>query len=484
MRIFPRTLAGRTLLVLLAGLAVSHVIALGIYAGERHLALTTQSGRSVADRIAAVISAFDEAEPGARRDLVRTLWLPGFRVVLTAQSMITEQDRSWRAGLIRAAISRAVGSIATERIRIAEHDAARLSAGPWSLAEPPDGPWRGGGGHLRHLRDMRMAMPPGAPMQQMARAWRSGRILEASLQLSDGNWLNFAVLTARPEPLWSSRLMLSNAVMAVAVIALSIWAVRRATKPLAAFSKAAERLGADVSAPPVAEDGPSEVNQLARAFNGMQRRLRVFVQDRTQILAAISHDLRTPITRLRLRADFVEDEDQRRKMLADLDQMETMIAATLSFARDDANEEPRKAFDLAVLLQDTCDALADAGARAVYTGAPAVTYRGRPVALKRVFANLVDNAVKYGGAADVTLSGSDGRLTVTIDDDGPGIPEEQMEKVFAPFYRLEGSRSRDTGGVGLGLAAVRSIVRAQGGAVRLANRDGGGLRVTVELPAV
>jgi signal transduction histidine kinase len=319
-------------------------------------------------------------------------------------------------------------------------------------------------------------------MQHMMRAWQSGRVLEASLQLADGSWLNFAVLTARPEPLWSSRLLLSNTVMAVAVIALSVWAVRRATKPLAAFSQAAERLGADVDAPPVAEDGPGEVSQLARAFNGMQRRLRAFVQDRTQMLAAISHDLRTPITRLRLRADFVEDEDQRRKMLADLEQMETMIAATLAFAREDANEEPRKPFDLAVLLQDLCDAVADGGGAAAYRGAPTVTYRGRPVALKRVFANLVDNAVKYGGAADVTLTLAEDRVTVTVDDDGPGIPADRMEQVFAPFYRLESSRSRDTGGVGLGLASVRSIVRAHGGEVLLANREEGGLRVTVDLP--
>ena len=479
MTVLPRSLAGRTLLVLLAGLTVSHLIALSIYAGERHLALTTQSGRSVADRIAAVVSAFDEAEPSARRSLVRTMWVPGFRVVLTEQSMIADEDRSWRAGLIRAAIGRAVESVPSERIRIAERDAG-LAGMPWFLAESPDGPWRGGGRHMRHMREM--GMPAGGPMQHMTRAWRSGRLLESSLQLSDGSWLNFAVLTARPEAVWSSRLMLSNAVMAIAVIALSVWAVRRATKPLAAFSQAAERLGMDVNAPPVAEDGPSEVSQLARAFNDMQLRLRTFVQDRTQMLAAISHDLRTPITRLRLRADFVEDEEQRQKMLADLEQMETMIATTLAFAREEADEEPRRPFDLAVLLQDLCDAASDSGHAVAYRGAAAATYTGRPVALKRVFANLVDNAVNYGGGGEVSLASAADRVTVTVEDNGPGIPEDQMDKVFQPFYRLEGSRSRDTGGVGLGLASVRSIVRAHGGEVALANRNDGGLRVTVDLP--
>ena len=308
------------------------------------------------------------------------------------------------------------------------------------------------------------------------------RSAQASLQLMDGSWLNFAILTARPEPLWSSRLLLSILVMSLGVIALSIWAVRRATKPLAAFSQAAERLGRDVDAPPVSEAGPSEVSRLARAFNEMQRRLAAFIRDRTQMLAAISHDLRTPITRLRLRADFVEDEEQRRKMLADLEQMETMIASTLTFAHDEADREPHRPFDLAVLLQDLCNEASDSGHVVVYRGAPAVTYTGRPVALKRVFANLIDNALKYGGNAEVSLVKAGDRVTVTVEDNGPGIPEDKFERVFQPFYRLEGSRSRDTGGVGLGLTSVRSIVRAHGGEVRLANRKEGGLRVTVELP--
>jgi signal transduction histidine kinase len=327
-----------------------------------------------------------------------------------------------------------------------------------------------------------MGMPMGFAMEQMSQAWRNGQILEASLRLADGTWLNFAALTPPWEPFWWSRYFLSIVVMTALVIALSVWAVRRATRPLGAFALAAARLGTDVNAPPVSEQGPREVSQLARAFNDMQRRLRSFVQDRTEMLAAISHDLRTPITRLRLRADLVEDEEQRQKILADLEQMEAMIAATLSFAREDFSQEPQKPFGLAVLLRDLCDDAADSGHAAVYEGAPSLAYRGRPVALKRVFTNLIDNAVNYGKAAKVSLSAVAGQATVSVEDQGPGIPEDQQEKVFAPFYRLEGSRGRDTGGVGLGLASVRSIVRAHGGEVALTNRSEGGLKVTVTLP--
>ena len=389
-------------------------------------------------------------------------------------------------GVASAAIAAAVAGYPSERIRVRERQAGQQAIRPQgAMPLPPDASAADGTAdepHMRHMRDMGMGRFTARPMQHIMQAWRAGPVLEVSLQLADGSWVNSAILTARTEPFWSFRFFLSILVMTAAVIGLSVWAVRRATQPLAVLAGAAERLGTDVNAPPVDQRGPSEVSGLARAFNGMQRRLGAFVHDRTQMLAAISHDLRTPITRLRLRADFVEDEEQRQKMLDDLEQMEAMIAATLAFARADATQEPRKPFDLAVLLQDLCDDAADAGHEVVYEGAPAVTYRGRPIALKRVFANLIDNAIKYGDRATVKLAAAESHMSVTVEDSGPGLPEDQMEKVFAPFYRLEGSRSRDTGGVGLGLASVRSIVRAHGGEVTLANRREGGLRTTVELP--
>ncbi|MBI5165852.1 MAG: two-component sensor histidine kinase, partial [Magnetospirillum sp.] len=218
------------------------------------------------------------------------------------------------------------------------------------------------------------------------------------------------------------------------------------------------------------------------AFNRMQARIRRFVDDRTQMLAAISHDLRTPITRLKLRAEFVEDDEQRTRMLADLDEMERMIAATLAFARDDAAREERRPVDLAALAHGLIEDAAAAGAAATSGGLDSLVMDSRPMACKRALANLIDNAVKYGGHVALTVEADAGEARFLIDDGGPGIPEADRERVFAPFVRLESSRNRDTGGSGLGLSVARAAIRAQGGDIRFGDRPGGGLRVTVTLP--
>jgi signal transduction histidine kinase len=185
---------------------------------------------------------------------------------------------------------------------------------------------------------------------------------------------------------------------------------------------------------------------------------------------------------LRLRAELIEDPEQQRRTLADIAEMESMIDATLAFARDDARAEARTRVDLAALLQTICDDLADTGHRAALGDAERCPISCRPGAMRRAFSNLIDNAVKYGGRADVRLAVETGHAIVTIDDDGPGIPEGELEQVFAPFYRLEPSRSRDTGGVGLGLAVAKTIIHAHGGEIQLINRASGGLRASVSLP--
>ncbi len=224
--------------------------------------------------------------------------------------------------------------------------------------------------------------------------------------MPDGEWLNFEL---RPLPLrpWHSETFLAAfALMTVAAMLLIFWATRRLTRPVSELAEAADRLGRDVNAPPLSETGPAEVARAARAFNTMAERIRRFVQDRTQMLAAISHDLRTPITRMRLRAEFVEDEDLRAKMLADLDEMEAMVNASLAFARDEAAAEPSVPLDLVALARTVLDEAADASGQAeggVYEGPERVIVRGRPVALKRAIANLVQNAVLYGGGARIRI---------------------------------------------------------------------------------
>jgi len=274
---------------------------------------------------------------------------------------------------------------------------------------------------------------------------------------------------------------------------LTVWAVRRLMRPVGVLAEAAERLGRDVNAPPLAEDGPTETATAARAFNTMASRIRRFVQDRTEMLTAIGHDLRTPITRLKLRAEFVEDDELRRKMLGDLEELEAMISATLAFGRDAKTTEPVTPLDVAELLRTVLDEAGDAAPEAAdrlaYEGPAHLTVRARPLSLKRGLANLVSNAVKYAGGARVTLLApaaggpAAGFVRIEIEDDGPGIPPQELDRVFEPFHRVESSRNRETGGVGLGLPIARNILRAHGGDVVLANRPKGGARATVTLPA-
>ncbi|MEI6557611.1 MAG: ATP-binding protein [Rhodospirillaceae bacterium] len=277
---------------------------------------------------------------------------------------------------------------------------------------------------------------------------------------------------------------ISALVMAVPVLVLSLWVVRRLTRPLSEIAAAAERFGRDVGAPPLPETGPDEVRMVARAFNAMQRQLRSFVEDRTRMLAAISHDLRTPITLLRLRTEFIADPEEQARMRATLDEMEAMIAATLSFAREDAAREARQTVDLVGLLSSICYDMADAGLPVSFEPEPAGRrpFECRRSALKRALTNLIDNAVTYGHAARIALTAGGASLIVTIDDDGPGIPEAEQEAVFSPFYRLEPSRNSATGGVGLGLSVVRTVIQAHGGTIGFTNRPEGGLTATVTLP--
>jgi len=303
-----------------------------------------------------------------------------------------------------------------------------------------------------------------------------------SLQLADDTWVNIAAPDVETVPAWSSATTALIIGTLVVFIGLSILGIRHLTAPLRTLTQAADRLGRNVNSPPLQEAGSPDVIQAIRAFNGMQDRIRRFVEDRTRLIAAISHDLRTPITRLRLRAQLIDDSEQQQKMLTDLAEMETMIASTLNFAREEANPEPRQEIDLRQLLQTLCAEIANADLTVELPAGLPATLEGQPVALRRGFTNLIGNAIRYGARARVALSGDDANLTVHVEDEGPGIPEVEIEKVFKPFYRLDQSRSRDTGGTGLGLSVARGVFRAHGGDVVLANRPGSGLRATVTLP--
>ncbi len=437
MRLWPRSIAGRMTLVLIAG-----VLAV-LWAGAMVWWLSIAQGGG---------------PPGSRI---------AFESVASFAAMVDRLPRKMRAAALEAA--------STDDYRLV-----------WTADRPR--PQLGGGGwEPRWIeRQLRRSLAARGLSSVDVGAYHDHdggvAIIGTRIRLGDGSWLDIAVRDRLHGPPRLIAFVGVIAVVGLGLAGLAILISRRVTAPLGRFSAAAARLGTDVDAPPMAESGPSEIREAAEAFNQMQRRIRRFVDDRTRMLAAISHDLRTMLTRFRLRAEYIDDDEQRAKAFADLAEMQAMLDATLSFARDDASAEPRTSVDLSSLLQTLCDDLADAGQTVAYDGPHRLTLGCRPAALGRALANLIDNAVKYGGEAEVGMSDGADEVEIRIADRGPGIAEADREKVFAPFFRIEQSRSRETGGTGLGLALARNIVRGHGGDITLADRDGGGLVARVALP--
>lgn len=310
-------------------------------------------------------------------------------------------------------------------------------------------------------------------------------LVRMRLTLSDGAPLSIDLRASRGMPL-SPWLPVQMAAQLLVLGACSWLAVRLATRPLARLAQAADELGADLRASPLALDGPTEVARAARAFNAMQERIAANVAERMQILAAVSHDLQTPITRMRLRTDLMDDSVERDKMQRDLLEMQTLVREGVSFARSlHQQTEPARRVDLDALLASIVADYTDAGRAVTLTGAIGDTVVTRPRALGRVLGNLVDNALKFSGAAELEVARqADGSIAIAVLDRGPGIPASERENVFQPFYRLETSRNRDTGGTGLGLAIARQLAHSLGGDLVLGERDGGGLAARLTLKSV
>ncbi len=443
LRVWPRSLAARTAVAVLAGLALVQVAGLTIHTLDRIDIQRIAQARDLGLRIVPIYRAVASAEPADRAAAIEALHVPPMISVRLSDgppvTTMPELPRS-QQGMFRVGLN---------------------STG---------------------LNDPRLRWSE----QLLFREPRSNRILYA-FHLPGEGWLHISADSDPIRPWHSPAFLAAFLFMTATAAGLTLWAVRRLTAPVRVLAAAAEALGRDVYAAPLPEDGPAETATAAIAFNTMAARIRRFVGDRTEMLTAIGHDLRTPITRLKLRAEFIDDEDLRARMLADLDEMETMVSATLAFGRDSRVTEPVSSVDLAELvrtiLDETGDAHPDAVDRLSYSGQSHATVRVRPVALKRALANLIANALLYGGSARAGVGApAGGSVSVTIEDDGPGIPDADLERVFEPFHRLEQSRNRETGGVGLGLPIARNMLRAHGGDVVLSNRPEGGLRAVVTLP--
>jgi signal transduction histidine kinase len=310
----------------------------------------------------------------------------------------------------------------------------------------------------------------------------AGLSFVAQVHLRDGTRVTFDSRQSTLTENWPVRLLASVAILLVAVIAVSLVAVRWATRPLKALADAADELGRNLNRPPMEEKGPLEVARAARAFNTMQSRLAGYIRDRTRVLAAMSHDLKTPITRLRLRAELLDDDQAKGRFGRDLDEMEAMVRDTLDFLGGMENGESVRPVDVGALLESIQADWRELGGSVEIESAAVKPYPGRPQALKRCLANLIENAVKYGKTARIAMNDSAARLEILVRDEGPGLPQGELNRVFEPFYRVEASRSRETGGTGLGLTIARSVAEAHGGSVVLRNRPEGGLEADLVLP--
>jgi len=305
-----------------------------------------------------------------------------------------------------------------------------------------------------------------------------------AVKLIDNSWIVFTALDRSWGLPLRQRGAIGLAILAISVTVVSVTAARRLTRPVEKLVEAVRLFGLDHRAPPIPESGPKELREVISAFNAMQAEIKKFLTYRTTMLAAISHDLRTPLTRIRLRGEFIEDQSQRMKLFRDVDEMQAMVDGALAFFRDDATEEPMTLFDLPGLLHTIANDYADQGIDIEYVGPVRASYFGRPFALKRAISNLVDNAIKYGTPPKIDLSYEEEMFVISVRDRGPGIPRQSLERVFDPFYRLDRSRNRASGGVGLGLTAAQNIIRGHGGDIVLDNRLGSGLEVSVTLPVI
>ena len=475
MRLWPRTLAGQLIAGILLALVAAQMATFAIFVDERRMATREAARTQVLQRSAAVFRLMENTPPDLSQRIAAESSDNWIRFTISNQPAAGTYSRAedWA---LRRNFQRYVGRNGVD---------IRMDVGPGHatsdllLPQPSRQERKKRRDHDDHESDER---DDDDRREYRRKGFGPTFGLTLSIGMLDGRWLNVETLVAPPPPSWalpSISLMGGTGLLLILVVVLL---VRRVTRPLSQLASAAESLGRGADTQALPERGPIDIRRTTVAFNRMQERLHRFVRDRMQMLAAISHDLRTPITSLRLRAEFIEDPELRDKIIATLAEMERMTEATLAFAREDATAEPSRIVDLAALVDSVADDLADTGTPVICETSARIDITGRPDAQRRVFRNLIENAVSYGTRARITVTTNGDEAIVAIADDGPGIPASDRERVFEPFVRLEESRNTETGGIGLGLAIARTIIRAHGGDITLADAAGGGLQVNVSLP--
>jgi len=439
-RLWPDTIVTRTIAVLLSGLVVFHLASIWAYQIGVSSEIDVTNETRLAERLFTIKRAIEQRPAGERETLAHSL----------------------SGGLLEVHWSAA--QLTVER---GQHLAGNSGLRERLLELAPE----------LQPADLAVYAPPGTNAEAA-----DGHLLLVSLKLHDHSWINYSITKLGLGHASLRGIILSTTLMALGVTLVSLLILRSVTRPLRACAAAAENLYRGAGSQMLAVSGPREIHHLAIAFNEMQQRVKRMVDDRTLTLAAISHDLKSPLSRLSLRVERIAEPDVRRSMETDISEMLAMIDSALDFLKGDFAASEVRPLDLAAMLESICDDLIDQGHEVTFRRTGDTVLRGRPLALKRAFANLIGNAVKYGGSADVAVQHCTGEIVVAIVDRGPGIPLEERDAVFTPFFRGRPYRDTELGGAGLGLTVARTIIRAHGGEVVLLDAEGGGLRVEVRLP--
>jgi signal transduction histidine kinase len=449
MRLLPASLFGRTLVVLALGLLLAQLTSAAIHLFDRSSSVYQLASLQIAARVAQTARILNRLPPGERGNLVQELSGPQLRVALSDRAVpvasgYTEHDPYEEQ--FTASVQREIG--ARWPIRVDINPQPRSQGAALSAFD------------LWMARHFYFLLPE--PFS-----------IVVQVGLEDGTFAVFDVNV--PQESLSRLESLAPVLLLLLVIsfALAAFLVRMTTRSLDRLARAADAIGEHPDGAPLGESAPSEIRRVIAAFNRMQERVRNYLVERGRLLSAISHDLKTPITRLRLRAEMLGDAELRGKMLRDLDEMQTMVGATLDFFRTTGREAQRQPVDVGALIDSVCEDRRESGQELRVRGAALRPYRADPQALRRCLENLIENAVRYGRTADIEIHDSPQRLSIAIHDRGPGIPEAELERVFEPFYRLDASRNMDSGGTGLGLSIARNIARWHGGDVTLSNAQTG-----------
>lgn len=451
-----RSLRVQLVLLIIIALGVAQFVSLWLFADERSLAIRAALGFEAAGRAANVARLIEEAPADLRPSIIRAANSPLVRFDLGTKPLVQHSDHS-DGGLVETRVRALLNDSYSRDIRVELHQIQG------AILPLPN---------LSHeMTEMHLAMMRGE---------LSAIEMNLSISIAGGQWLNVSTRFERPPIQWPLYSMLTFGLTAMALLVAVSWFVMTGLLgPLRRLARASERLGRGEDIDALPERGPQEVRELTAGFNRMQDRLTRFVADRTRVLAALGHDLRSPLTAMRVHSEMVEEDETRENLVATVEEMQSMVEATLTFAKGLSGNEPMQDVD----LQSFLEALrGDMVVPFVLSDGPEVTVRLRPNAIRRALRNVIENAVRYGGSATLGWISAEGEIEISVIDRGPGIPTAELERVFDPFFRLEESRSLETGGHGLGLSIARSILRAQGGEISLANHPDGGLIATIRLP--